>query len=55
MNATSAGEEDPDEQLLLGIVLTLLGAATLALSMVMQRYALSYPEPKVPLLCCRPG
>lgn len=34
--------------LLLGIGVTTLGAAVLALSMIVQRYALSYPEKRVP-------
>ena len=38
--------------LFIGIMSSLLGAAFLALSMVIQRYALSYPEDRVPLLCC---
>lgn len=37
----------------LGIILTLCGAASIALSMVFQRYALSYPEPRVPVGPCR--
>ena len=32
----------------ISIVVTLVGACLLAMSMVMQRYALSYPEPRVP-------
>lgn len=35
----------------LGVAMTLAGAALLAVSMVTQRYALTYPTPKVPLLC----
>jgi len=35
---------------LLGVLLTVAGAATLALAMVLQRYALSYPDKRVPFM-----
>ena len=38
-----------DEVLALASILTFFGAMLLALSMVVQRYALSYPEPQVPI------
>ncbi|CAE8731968.1 unnamed protein product [Polarella glacialis] len=37
----------------LGVALTLMGAASLALGMVLQRYALSFPEERVPLFGVR--
>ena len=37
-------------EITLGIFLALAGAATLALSMVVQRYSLSFPDNKVPVL-----
>mmetsp|Transcript_39485 Transcript_39485/g.66189 ORF Transcript_39485/g.66189 Transcript_39485/m.66189 type:complete len:418 (-) Transcript_39485:50-1303(-) len=39
--------------LFVGIIFSMGGASFLALSMVIQRYALSYPDEKVPLLSCR--
>lgn len=35
----------------LGIALTIFGAAVLALSMIVQRYALAYPSDNVPFIC----
>ena len=39
--------------LAIGLLLTLMGAAALALSMIVQRYALSYPSDSVPFGCVR--
>eukprot|EP00961_Rhodomonas_salina_P233699 3158269-Rhodomonas_salina.1 len=39
-------------QVVLGIILALCGGASLALAMVTQRYALSYPARQVPILGC---
>lgn len=39
--------------LVIGLMLTLMGAAALALSMIVQRYALSYPSDSVPFGCIR--
>lgn len=36
--------------ILLGVILTVIGAANLALAMVLQRYGLSYPEKRVPFM-----
>ena len=39
--------------MVVGLLLTLAGSATLALSMIVQRYALSYPSDHVPFGCVR--
>ena len=39
--------------LVIGLMFTLMGAAALALSMIVQRYALSYPSDSVPFGCIR--
>ena len=45
----ASGKEALDTgELVVGIVLTLLGAATLAFSMTIQRYALAHPKPIIP-------
>mgnify|MGYP007078109165 CR=1 FL=1 len=60
-NATSGEAEESSGgplMTMLGLVLALAAAAVVAFSMVLQRYALSYPEGRrVPLLCttCKPG
>ena len=45
-NTTATDKEAPGAaELAIGIMLTLCGAVTLALSMVIQRYALAHPAP----------
>ena len=39
--------------IVVGAILATLSGACIALSMVLQRYALSYSEYRVPLLCCK--
>jgi drug/metabolite transporter (DMT)-like permease len=46
--AASGKEALGTDELVVGIVLTLLGAATLAFSMTIQRYALAHPKPTIP-------
>ena len=47
-NLTKAKEAPGAADLAIGIVLTLFGAVTLALSMTIQRYALAHPSPIIP-------
>ena len=47
-NMTKAKEAPGAADLAIGIVLTLFGAITLALSMTIQRYALAHPSPTIP-------
>ena len=48
-NTTADKEDMPGPgELVLGILLTLMGAATLAFSMSIQRYALAHPKPTIP-------
>ena len=48
-NTTATDKEAPGAaELAIGILLTLCGAVTLALSMVIQRYALAHPSPTIP-------
>ena len=47
-NMTQAKEAPGAADLAIGIVLTLFGAITLALSMTIQRYALAHPSPTIP-------
>jgi hypothetical protein len=47
-NMTTAKEAPGAADLAIGIVLTLFGAITLALSMTIQRYALAHPSPTIP-------
>lgn len=37
---------------IVGAVLALVAAAGIGISMVAQRYALAYPQPQVPMVCC---
>ena len=49
-SASGDDKKDPPKALLpIAILLTLLAAFILACSLVTQRYALSYPEPRVPI------
>ena len=55
LSAMPGENSQPDEcggagEITLGVVMTLGGAAVLAIAMVTQRYALTYPTPRVPLL-----
>ena len=56
--STSAGggvtsdEEENEQNVLLGGVLALMSGVCIALSMVLQRYALCYPSYNVQVLCC---
>lgn len=48
-NSSASGKEAPGAgELVVGIILTLMGAATLAFSMTIQRYALAHPKPTIP-------
>ena len=49
-NVTAAGCGGAGEAAV-GVVMTTIGAALLAFSMVVQRYGLSYPEPRIRFGC----
>ena len=50
--ADSSPPADCESGLALGLLLTVAGAALLALSMVTQRYALGHPQPRIPCCVC---